>query len=103
MQKFNVTGKIKNKLESPPTTYLRGIHLEDLDFPIRQSLLQHGVEAGQVGVVYEVVRHHLLLPPLGLSLGLGGVEGDDLLLGRPDLPLHVLEQLHGVDAGGYWL
>ena len=72
-------------------THLGRINLEDLHFPVWQPFLQHSVEAGQVGVVYEVIGHHLLLPTLGLPLRLGWVEGNHLFLSGSNLPLHVFK------------
>lgn len=79
-------------------TYLWRIDFEDFDFPIWQSFLQDVVETGQVGIVDEVLGKHFLFAPLRLPLWLGRVEGNDLLLSTPDLPLKVLEQLKWVDA-----
>lgn len=78
-------------------TYLGRIDFEDFDFPVRQSLFQDVVKAGQVGIVDEVLSKHFLFASLRLTLWLGGVEGNDLLLGTSNLPLQVFEQLEWVD------
>lgn len=78
-------------------TYLGRIDFKDFDFPVRQSLFQDVVKTSQVGIVDKVLSKHFLFAPLRLTLWLRGVEGNDLLLGTPNLPLQVFEQLEWVD------